>query len=85
MSYNIDHWTTEKIENIIVPLQAFFKHERTDWHPKPPIITNEETGEVTLQCGCEQEMKGILKNGLLTITELHMVGDGSGTFFRTAT
>lgn len=81
MSYNIDTWKTKKLENLTVPLKAFFKHERTDWHPKQPVITNAETNEVTLECGCEQEIKGILKEGSLLVTEMDMTGEGSGTFY----
>lgn len=81
MSYDISTWKTKKLENLTVPLKAFYKHPRTDWHPRQPVITNAETNEVTLECGCEQKIKGILKDGILTITEFDMSGEGSGTFY----
>ncbi len=80
MSYNIDTWKTKKLENLVIPLKAFYEHERKDWHPKEPTITNAETMEVELECGCEQTIKGVLKDGLLTVTEFEMYGEGSGTF-----
>ena len=81
MSYNIDRWRTKKLNNLVVPLTAFYKHERTDWHPSQPKIVRTETNEVELECGCEQVIYGVLKNGLLTITEFDMAGEGSGTFY----
>jgi hypothetical protein len=81
MSYNISKWKTKKLENLTIPLTAFYKHERTDWHPNEPVITNAEISEVRLKCGCEQSIKGILKDGLLTVTEFEMSGEGSGTFY----
>ena len=80
MSYNIDTWKTKKLENLTIPLKAFFKHERTDWHPKQPEIVNAETMEIEMECGCEQLIKGTLKDGIIHVTELEMYGEGSGTF-----
>lgn len=80
MSYNIDTFKIKKLENLIIPLSAFYQHERKDWHPKQPKIINDETMEVELQCGCEQSIKGILKDGNIHVTKLHMYGEGSGTF-----
>ncbi len=79
MSYNIDTWKTKKLENLVIPLKAFYEHERTDWHPSQPKITNAD-GDVELECGCEQTIKGKLKDGMLTVTEFEMYGEGSGTF-----
>ncbi len=80
MSYNIDTWKTKKIENLNIPLNAFFKHERTDWHPEQPTVIDAETMEVEMECGCEQLVKGFLKNGVINVTEFKMYGEGSGTF-----
>ncbi len=80
MSYNIDTFKVKKLENLIIPLKAFFKHERTDWHPEQPRIVNAETMEIVMECGCEQLIKGILKDGAIHVTELQMYGEGSGTF-----
>lgn len=79
MSYNIDTWKTKKIENLVIPLEAFYIHERQDWHPEK--IINTATNSVELRCGCEQTIRGTLHNDLLTITEFEMSGEGSGTFY----
>lgn len=81
VSYNIDTWKTKRLGNLTIPLKAFFKHERKDWHPNQPVIDNAETGEVVLECGCGQEIKGVLKDGNLLVTEFDMTGEGSGTFY----
>lgn len=36
MSYNIIRWNTKKLEGFTVPLDAFYKHQRKDWHPDLP-------------------------------------------------
>lgn len=79
MSYNIDSWKTKKLENLIIPKSAFFKHTRADWHPE--IKLNPDTYEVTLSGGCEQEIKGVLKDGQIFVKEFDMSGEGSGTFY----
>lgn len=82
MSYNIDRWRTKKLENLVVPLTAFYKHERKDWHPSKPTLEDIATKEITLKCGCNQKITGILdENNQLQITKLDMNGEGSGTFF----
>jgi len=80
MSYNISTWKTKKLENVVIPLKAFFKHARYEWHPKQPEIVNAETMEIEMECGCEQLIKGVLKDGLIHVTEFEMYGEGSGTF-----
>lgn len=79
MSYNINNWKTKKLENLVIPLKAFYEHERDDWHPSQPKIINAD-GDVELECGCDQKIKGKLKDGMLTVTEFEMYGEGSGTF-----
>lgn len=81
MSYNISKWKTERLEDLSLPVVALYRHERTDWHPDPPVVINTETGELLFRCGCEEEIKGNLKDNVLTITDLDMAGEGSGTFF----
>lgn len=79
MSYNIDTWKTKRLENLIIPIDAFFKHERSDWHPEQHV-EDVATGKTILECGCEQEIHGFLVDGKFTITEFDMTGEGSGTF-----
>ncbi len=80
MSYEITSWKTRKLENLAIPYPAFFLSTRKDWHPDEPEIINAETNEVSMKCGCEQEIKGRLKDGILHITELDLSGEGSGSF-----
>lgn len=80
MSYNITDWNTKRLENLIIPLRAFYQHPRNDWHPQG-MIQNPETNEVELSCGCEQSIKGVLAGNQLLVTEIDMEGEGSGTFF----
>jgi len=80
MSYNIDTWKTKKLDNLVIPLQSFYEHERKDCHPSQPEIVDAETMEVELECGCEQTINGILQDGFLKVTKLSMSGEGSGTF-----
>jgi len=79
MSYNVDTWKTKKLDKLTIPLEAFFRHERKDWHPKR--VDNIDKNEVTLECGCGQEITGTLVDGKqLLVTKLDMAGEGSGTF-----
>jgi hypothetical protein len=79
MSYNITSWKTKRLENLVVPLKAFYESENTNWHPSQPEIINAD-GDVELRCGCEQTIKGKLRDGMLTITEFDMTGEGSARF-----
>jgi len=66
MSCNIASWKTKKLKNLVIPLKFLYIRERTDWHPSQPKIINIETYEISIDCGCGQEIKGILKNGYNT-------------------
>lgn len=81
MSDNIDTWKTKRLEKLTLPLDALYKHERADWHPDEMVIEDKDIMSVRLECGCGQTIKGILKDGVLKISELDMDGEGSGTFF----
>jgi hypothetical protein len=80
MSYNIDKWKTKKLGGLSIPLEAFYRHERTDWHPKA-IINSPTSNVVMLECGCGQRIVGALENGFLLVHEFDMAGEGSGTFY----
>lgn len=67
MSYNIDTFKIKKLENLEIPLSAFFEHEREDWHPEKEY---DENGKLTLNCGCEQTITGIVENGILKVEEI---------------
>jgi hypothetical protein len=80
MSYNIDTCKIKKLKNLVIPMQSFYTSERTDWHPDRAKILNTETMECEIECGCEQSIKGILKNDHLHVSELNITGEGSGSF-----
>jgi hypothetical protein len=80
MSTNIITWKTKKLENLVIPLSAFFIHPRKDWHPEQPIIRDVTTMEVLLKCGCGQMIKGRLIEGQLHVSSFKMEGEGSGGF-----
>lgn len=79
MSYNINKWKTKELKNLEIPIDAFFKHPRTDWHPEQHI-EDAATGRAVLECGCEQKIHGFLADGKFKVTEFDMSGEGSGTF-----
>lgn len=81
MSYNITHSDVKVLNNLVIPYNAFFEHSRKDWHPKSSIFVDDSGNSVvTLDCGCEQTITGILKDGQLSVTGLNLSGEGSGTF-----
>jgi len=77
MSYNIDTFKIKKLENLEIPLLAFFGHDRSDWHPEKEY---DENGKLTLNCGCGQEISGTVENNVLKVDGMEMHGEGSGTF-----
>ena len=81
MSYNIDTWKTKRLENLTIPREAFYRSERTDWHPECDEGTDLFAGQITLHCGCDQTIKGTLDSGQIRITEFDMAGEGSGTLY----
>lgn len=81
MGYNIDNWKTKKLDSLLIPYAAFFRHARRDWHPKEPVMININTGELSLACGCEQSIHGFLRDGQFEVSKFEMSGEGSGTFY----
>lgn len=75
MSYNIDTWETKRLENLIIPLDSFFKHQRTDWHPTNEI---DGSGRIVLNM-LDSQIKGRIEHGLLFVDEINISGEGSGT------
>lgn len=82
MSYNIDTWKTKKLDNLRIPLNAFYKHSRSDWHPQWENVTNDpaRVEEVQLR-GYEFTISGKRQNGVLHIEEINISGEASGTFY----
>ncbi len=77
MSYNIDKFTVKRMVDLKIPVDAFYIHERKDWHPTD---VRGLSGPVEISCGCEQIISGTIEDGILTVTELDLEGEGSGTF-----
>lgn len=77
MSYNVDTWKTKRLEGLIVPLKAFFRHERSDWHPKIAASGHSVPRLVRLDCGCDQSIDGQLDNDMLAIEVIDMAGEES--------
>lgn len=75
MSYNIDTFKTKKIENLIIPVASFFKHERSDWHPDKVI--NDDMS-VTFH-NMETEITGRIIDDDLHVSSINCAGEGSGT------
>jgi hypothetical protein len=79
MSYNISSQKVKKLENFKIPIASLYdKCKRDDWKPKQPEIKNVETNLVSIEFGCEQHITGILKEGILSVTEFDFTGEGSG-------
>jgi hypothetical protein len=79
VSYNIDTWKTKKLIDLKIPLSAFYKHPRADWHPE---IKKKDGKTFVLVCGCDQEILGEVEDGILSVVVVNMAGEGSGTFYK---
>ena len=77
MSYNIDTWKLKKLEDLIIPISAFFKHERKDWHPEIKYDGN----FVVFYSIMESEIEGTLTESTdaVIVSKIKISGEGSGT------
>lgn len=80
MSYNISSWKTKKLNNLQIPVEEFFTHERIDWRP---VFNKDESGKDVINnkfndCG---GIKGEIKDGVFFVEKIDLSGEGSGTFF----
>jgi len=80
MSYNLTSFKVKKLENFILPIKALYASSNKNSLPKPPQVSDIEKNEVIITGGCGQTIKGILKDGLLYVTELKLGGECSGTY-----
>ena len=76
MPYNIDTWKVKQIDNLCVPINEFFTHDRTDWHPEKEF---HEDGSVTLSM-FDLEITGKVVDDILHVSDISCYGEGSGTF-----
>lgn len=75
MSYNIDTIKVKKLENLVIPMDSFYKHEREDWHPDKEI---ELDGSITLYF-MDSEIHGKLDGNDVIVDKFEVYGEGSGT------
>lgn len=81
MSYNVDAWT--QIECSLTFPASLLDDEDLDiiedvQYSRPTI---DGTADVTAELGMNGELKGTLTGDVVTVTELQMVGEGSGSHF----
>lgn len=79
MSYNIDTCKVKKLENFVIPVKSIYKTENKNWIPNQPKILNIETNEVSISMGCGQQIKGVLKDGMIHVSKMEISGEGSGS------
>ncbi len=80
MAIDIINFKIKKLNNLVIPLKSLYLSVRKDWHPSEPSIIDAETMLVEIEGGCEQTIKGYLKDGLITVTEMDLTGEGSSSF-----
>lgn len=81
MSYNIDTFYVKRLVDLRIPVAAFYKHERTDWHPEPDLSQTQNADNVRIVDGAEGlEITGNVREGLLHVQTFDIFGEGSGTF-----
>ena len=84
MSYNVDNFKVKTIENLVIPISAFYafpKQGRYEMFGQPRIL-DIVTNEVVIEGDCEvAEVKGILKDGNLYVSGISCYGEGSGHFY----
>lgn len=80
MSYNISTVKSLKIKDLFLKLDSIYNPSYGNWMPEKGEI-DLETGKITIQCGCEQEIIGEIIGTEFKVSELHLYGEGSGTFW----
>lgn len=77
MSCNITRWKTKRLENLRVPLVAFYPIESPSWHPER---TNEDDGTVTLRGAEGGVIHGRLTKDILHVDRFEVYGERSGNY-----
>lgn len=85
MSYNISTFKLKELNNLLIPLKAFYKSARRGGNPES---RKNDDGSITLS-GCEGEgitgiMHGsyVMEDIFLKVTAIDIHGEGSGYFMR---
>ena len=82
MSYNCDTFKVKKLENLKIPIKYLLSPERTDWAFEREENYNEDNEiESTTFTNMDSDITGIVENGTLTVKEICISGEGSGTIF----
>mgnify|MGYP001583629990 CR=1 FL=1 len=85
MSYNIDRWTTKKLENFIIPLMALYDESiREGWRPDEPTLRLDgDEIEILIDCGEDSYIEGIYdaETKTIKVSDIQIHYEGSGTFF----
>jgi len=85
MSYNISDWKTKRLENLVIPMKAFYIYDRKDWHPTFEFTIEGNDVEVARLQDFEFVLEGIVKGeteetAILKVSDIDITGEGSGTF-----
>lgn len=75
MSYNIDTFKVKMLKGLMIPVNAFYKCERKDWHPDRIEHEDGSTTFLSLESG----ITGKIVDGVLEVSKIDCSGEGSGT------
>lgn len=74
MSYNIDTFKVTSLEELKIPIAAFFASERKDWHPELSI---DDDLLVTIT-NMGSKITGTILGGIFSVLTINCSGEGSG-------
>ena len=75
MSYNITKWKVKELTDLQIPINEFFNHDRTDFHPEKLY---DENGVLTLDFDGDNTIVGTVANGIMYVTNIKLSDDFSG-------
>ena len=76
MPYNIDNWITKKIEDLRIPLKAFFPESNQMWWPEKEWT---DDGTLILRFMDAAEICGDEIDRVIHVKKIEFYGEGSGT------
>lgn len=76
MPYNIDNWKTKELENLEIPLSAFFPESNEMWWPEKELMEN---GTMILTFCDTAQVIGWMGGDYLHVKDIEFYGEGSGT------
>jgi hypothetical protein len=80
MAYNCDTFKVKRLENLLIPINAFYNinYHNLSWLPEPPVILDIETDEIEIDYS-NQTVTGFRQGDNILVKKLEMEGEGSGT------